>query len=68
MSNKIELKKRLCKICKEEKDISEFYKTKYRCKECMKPIYTKDNNKAKAWKQKEKQIEDMLENYSCMYI
>ena len=54
---------RTCTICKEKKDMTQFYKTKYRCKTCMKPIYYKNNQAQKEWKCKEKEIEKTLSPY-----
>lgn len=66
MPRKIE--KRRCTICKKEKRIDKFYKTKYRCKVCMKDIITENNRKVREWKKRERAIEDSLINYSYSYI
>ncbi len=62
------IRKRRCTMCGKNKSIDKFYKTKYRCKMCMKDIIREGNKRTKAWKTLEREIENALINYSYVYI
>lgn len=59
---------RKCTICKETKDINDFYKTKYRCKKCMKESIKDNNRKSREWKKKERDLEELINNNNYYYI
>lgn len=54
---------RQCTMCKKVKPLNLFYKTKYRCMKCMKPIYKKRMRDTKESQDLEDRIEEMLSDY-----
>ena len=59
---------RTCTLCSQSKTINKFYHTKYRCKECMKETIKKNNENTRKWKKAEREIENMINNYSYINI